>query len=495
MGDVIDFGAARAAREGKRRVEAPAADRETELVYEPKPNSVGVSVVSDGTGLVRLTVTAPGVDVAGAIADAKAVLAANFGVSARDAAAMEQVRAAMGEVSYDAYVSSFVQQHFLGKALQRCGVMPFMDPELLDYETPVPERDFVFSVNVLERPSFELSSYEPVSAELPQKPEVTSKDVGTYLDNMANELATWENDPARTEVAEGDHVSLNLDATFEGRVFQPLTGRHVPYVVGTGAVGADFDQALVGMAPRSRAEVSVSVPAPADDGTVAYRVVQVKVQIDEIQRKVPAKIDDAWVAQNMPEAQTLLGLRSRVRTMLERQAEEAWRGESMARLADVLAERLVGEPDEVYVQRMRDELVNQFIADLQAHGIDYASYVSQPDFDADAWEANMHQEARALLRRNLALDALADHLDINVTEEDIVRVVSQMAPGQEEQMLQGMVNSGQMPKLCEAALRQRASEWLLQNMPAAHRGPSLVLGGSAPSKPRDPGDGPKLQLI
>ena len=175
-------------------------------------------------------------------------------------------------------------------------------------------------------------------------------------------------------------------------------------------------------------------------------------QIDQIQKRVPAKIDDAWVAQNMPEAQTLLGLRSRVRTLLEREAEAAYHDEMMSRTADELAKRLLDEPDERYVAKMRDELVAQFVENLQRSGIDYQQYIAQPGFDVEAWNRQMTEDAQAALRRGLALDALADHLDINLEEEDIAKVVAQMAPGHEQEALQGLLDSGQMPKMCEVAL-------------------------------------------
>jgi hypothetical protein len=85
----------------------------------------------------------------------------------------------------------------------------------------------------------------------------------------------------------------------------------------------------------------------------------------------------------------------------------------------------------------------------------------------------------------------------------VARVVAGMAPGQEEAALRSMLDSGQMPKLCEAALRLKASEWLADQATGASSkprrpGPMQVIDGSGPRTPRDPkskGDGPKLQLV
>ena len=504
MGDVIDFKSAQhrcASKPAQPERPAPRSGDETELVYDPKPGSVGVKLVTDAEGTARFTVTAPAKDVGASIQTARATLAQNFGVDAHDSRVMEGVRAQLGAGTFDAFVTTFVQQHFFAQALLRTGVLPFLGPDLLTSDAPVEGKDYVFEVEALLRPTFELSSYDPVEVPLPLRREISSKDVTEYLANMADELASWEDDPSRDAVIEGDRVTLNLDSTTpDGRKFEALSGSHVPYLVGSCVVGEGFDRELVGMKPRERRTFSVSVPVPTEDGAAGFQMVQVKAQIDQIQKKVPAKIDDAWVAKNVPEAQTLLGLRSRVRTLLEREAERAHHDELMVVTADELAKRLVDEPDERYVEKMRDELVSQYIADLQRRGIDYQQFMSQPGFDMAAWEQEMAEEAYSALRRGLALDALAEHLDINLEEADIAKVVSQMAPGHEQEALQGLVESGQMPKMCEVALRTRANEWLVDHVQGASLATTgTVIDGGASAhglkddKPK--GDGPRLQLV
>lgn len=226
MGEILDF-------KGPKTTVAfpefsnPAADNECELEYDPKPGSVGVLVTTDAQGVAHFTVTAPAEEVGEAIKQAKDGLAATFGVPA-DATTLEAIRAQMGEGTFDAFITTFVQRHFFAKALLRTSVLPFLDPDHLTSELPVEGQDYVFKMECLLRPSYDLSSYEPVSVKVPEKQGVSSKDVTAYLDNMSKELATWENDPSATQVERGSHVSLNLDSTLDGKPFPQLTGRHVP---------------------------------------------------------------------------------------------------------------------------------------------------------------------------------------------------------------------------------------------------------------------------
>ena len=147
---------------------------------------------------------------------------------------------------------------------------------------------------------------------------------------------------------------------------------------------------------------------------------------------------------------------------------------------------------------MRDELLSETMQRLQMQGLTLDDVFAQPGFDHEAWEADLDTQAKDALRRGLALDSLADHLDIQLDEKDISAVVSQMAPGHEQEAYQGLLDSGQMPKMCEMALRMRANEWLVDHLPktVASTG-SVILGGgeSRPRSDRPAGDGPKLTLL
>ena len=63
-----------------------------------------------------------------------------------------------------------------------------------------------------------------------------------------------------------------------------------------------------------------------------------------------------------------------------------------------------------------------------------------------------------------------------------------------------MVETGQMPKMCEVALRTRANEWLVEHVQSVGlkgSGALVIEGGASDGRRTRPdrGEGPKLQLI
>ena len=442
----------------------PAAGQACDYDYPAKEGSVGVHLVVDDACHMRYEVTAPAADVAAEIEAAKISVARSFGVDNRDLAAMAQLRDALGQEGMDSFVTSYVQRSFFTKATLRTGAPAFLTPDYPDAQVPQAGQDYSFTVNALLHPAATLTSYGPVEFEYPEKPKVGSKDVSQYLDDMADQLATWEPDLTRNDVQEGDHVRLRTRATLDGQELPSLSGNELPYMLGSGVLPEDFDRNVVGMSCGQTKEFSLSIPESLDEaGNPSFVMVQMSVRVLGIDRRVPARIDDAWVIKNAPQAGTLLGLRSQIRSSLEREVEAAYHETLMGLAVDELVKRLDWEIPSEYVERSRDELIQQFALELQQRGVDFAVYASQPEFDHEQFVAQMNDRAVESLRHALALDALADHLGIEATDEEAARTLGQIAPGQDAEMVRAVRQSGQLEQLRLFARRMKANEWLVKN--------------------------------
>ena len=436
---------------------------------------LAIELATHADGEAQLTVTAQPADVTPLVQEARTNLARSVGADVRDLAVMEQVKSALGQEAYDQFVASYVQRTLLQHAIVRTGLATFLSPSLPNPKAVEDGKPYSFSASVLLKPHAELTSYEPVEFEFPEQREVDSKDVTEYLDRMADQLGTYEDDYTRTEAADGDVVTISTQATYDdGRPFATLTRANFPYQVGSGMLPEELDRALAGMPVHDTRDVSVSLPMTDDDGNVAYSMISVRLTLHGVQRKVPAVINDAWVMQNAPQAGTLLGLRGQIRDALEKDAKAAYHDEMAARASEALSARLATEPGEAYVDRMRAQLTDQFTLSLANQGIDVQSYMARPDFDADAFTQKMTDEARDQLRTSMAVDALADHMNVKPSEDAMNQVVAAMAPGNERQALRELKESGQIAQVEAMARRLQASEWLV-NTAKDTRGPKLQL--------------------
>jgi len=69
-------------------------------------------------------------------------------------------------------------------------------------------------------------------------------------------------------------------------------------------------------------------------------------------------------------------------------------------------------------------------------------------------------QVRESLRQGFALDALARHLKLKVTDEDYEDALKRIAPGHEEEARKEYEGTGRTYLITEAALRTKANKWL-----------------------------------
>ncbi|MDR2714103.1 MAG: hypothetical protein LBB42_01020, partial [Coriobacteriales bacterium] len=176
---------------------------------------------------------------------------------------------------------------------------------------------------------------------------------------------------------------------------------------------------------------------------------------------VPA-ITDAWVAENVPEAKDTAGLRALVRE--EGMLYKAQEIEQLKYIgaASELAKRFTATiPDEFY-EHTRNELMASLTEQLQLAGKTLEDFYSQQGFGEQEFSMQLMLQTRETLRQGFALDALAHHLKMTVTQDDIEEALERISPNNKEEARQHFDATGRGWQLKEAALRTKANKWLYE---------------------------------
>lgn len=184
-------------------------------------------------------------------------------------------------------------------------------------------------------------------------------------------------------------------------------------------------------------------------------------RLEEENRVVPA-ITDAWVKDNMPELENVDGLREMLREQgIEFKTKEQ-EGMELFATASALAERFEGViADEIY-EFMRSDMLANIAEELRQNGTTLEQYVKNMGVEMQQFQMMLMMQVRETLRQSFALDALARHLKITITDEDISEALTRMTPGNEERALLEFEESGRMYMLREFATRTKANQWLVQ---------------------------------
>lgn len=111
----------------------------------------------------------------------------------------EKIVGAVGEEQAKDIISQAVIGHLIPFALEQAHVMPMATSRIDADGDPVPDQEYEFTVKVLAKPSYELSSYEPVEVTVPARGEVTETDIDQQVAMLAEQYAIVKLNPETGE--------------------------------------------------------------------------------------------------------------------------------------------------------------------------------------------------------------------------------------------------------------------------------------------------------
>jgi trigger factor len=361
---------------------------------------------------VRLTVEVPQEDLEHAVEHATSDLAGSVKVPGfrQGKVPTEVLQARIGrERIFKEAVESHIGGWFMNAAAGT-RIRPIAAPEY-DYELPTSEdADFSFTATVPVQPTPEPADWTEL--EVPYaEPEIPDELVEQELEELrasVAELTPVEGRPART----GDVLVVDaLDENGEGQ-------RDLVLELGSGRLVEEIERALTGASQGETKEVEFELA----DGSTGTATVEVK----ELKEKVLPPLDDD-LAKAATEFDTLEELRAdierRLREVLEEEAETQFRADAVDRLVEA-SNVQVGGP---LVEARTRELLNALGRSLERRGISADAYFQLSGQTADQLVERMGAEAALSVARELVLEAVADKLALEVSDEEIEELIREQA--------------------------------------------------------------------
>lgn len=361
---------------------------------------------------VRMTVEVPSGDVKHAIDHAASDLAGSLKIPGfrKGKVPMPVLVARIGK---ERLYAEAVESHITGwfrAALHGTAVRPATPPEY-DYELPASEKEtfqFVATVGVQAKPELPDWTTLEVPAADPDVPEELIDAELEVLRSSVAGLVPVEGRAAR----DGDTLVVDLVSS-EGEAQRD-------YVVELGSqrLLPELENGLVGVQPGGEREIEYQLP----DGSEA----KITAIVKELHEKVlpPADDDLAKAASEFDSMADLRGeIESRLGEQLEEQLENQFRGAAL----DTLVEATELEVAEGLVQSRAVELWNGLVRSLERRGISPELYVQVSGRTPQQIQEDIEAEARQSLAREIVLEAAADKLGVEVSDEDVDALIREQA--------------------------------------------------------------------
>ena len=319
----------------------------------------------------------------------------------------------LSRVGKERLMTEAIESHIAGwfwNAAARSRIRPVSQPDYT-FDLPDSEQDawrFTATVDVQPKPVLaDWRSLEVPKADVDVPPEAVDEQLEALQRTVA-ELAPVEGRP----VQEDDTVVVDL-VNEKGE-----TQRDYVVELGAGRLVDEIEQGLLGMQVGETKEITFEL---ADDSTAS-----VSATINEIKEKILPPLGDD-LARAASEFDTLARLRADIeagiREQLQEQSDAAFRTAAVDRLAEASAVEAAGP----LVESRTRELVSGLVQSVERRGVSFDTYLALTGASAEELVARMREEAQRSVARELVLDALADELGIEVSDDDVEALVREQA--------------------------------------------------------------------
>ncbi|MGN0959757.1 MAG: trigger factor [Coriobacteriales bacterium] len=366
----------------------------------------------------------------------------------------------LGIKDLDAVVRDSALECLIPLAIDRSGLMPAFPPRVSDATALRRGAPASFALEILPKPSYTLSSYDPVSITVPPF-EIDEALVQRQMDELAKRSVSYSRAAEQREVRSGEAVLLEMESFENGKRNTGLSSAARTYVTGKGFMPAGFDEQIIGMKPGETKTFSFEGPDVDMAGNETTTTVETTVTVLELQVECTPAITNAWLAQNMPIFKDVEELKADIRKSLEAQSREAYDAQCRQLCIYELEDRFEGRISDEAYEAMRDNLMRELDQQLAKQGIAYKDYVEQMG-GQQQFSMMMMVQCREQLVQGYVLDSVFEHEKLELEDEDYLKAARELNPqGDAAQTRAQLEATGRRFVLRETAQRRKAADHVL----------------------------------
>lgn len=344
--------------------------------------------------------------------------------------------------------------------IEQLDVVPVGRIDYGEDPSPVAEKsDYTIVAKIGVRPDVTLDSYDAPTINMPPD-EATDAEVDQQIDILLSYRTSYEDVEEDRGAEDGDTLLCDVENINNLRQYE---GTNRMFALDNQNILPQFRDGLRGMKKGEEKEISWTIEAEHDDEKHEITMAA-KVKVNAIRHLVtPVLTEDNVEADfGFP---TIEELREAVREEIEADKKTSLPQLKEDRIVEAIGEHLaLEEIPAVYTEQIFNEIANQFLASLQNQNMSLDMYLQSRGATTEDFLADMHAQADERARQSLALDALAEHLGCDATDEDVRRQFEEAGVPDVDAGINDFIKEGRLPAVRESIRRTKALEWLVENI-------------------------------
>lgn len=258
----------------------------------------------------------------------------------------------------------------------------------------------------------------------------------------------------------GDTVNIDYVGKKDDVAFQGGTASGATLEIGSGRFIEGFEDGLVGAMPGETRDLELAFPEGYDNAELAGQAVVFTVTVNFI---LPTEYSDEVVASiGVPDITTVEEMRQFVHDYLETNAQNNYRVTLENTVLDSLVKGCVfQELPETIVEKYRNNVQAGLEMDSASMGVDMETYCLY-NYSMDL-ESFLSQYAEVAAKQSLAVQAVANAENLNITDEELQENLEQYAAQGGYDTVEDFLGELDREEYREYFMFEKVLEFLTQN--------------------------------
>ncbi len=315
-----------------------------------------------------------------------------------------------------------------------------------------------FDAVVEVRPRVAIGAYRAIRVEVPA-PYATDDDIQTYLDRLRNQFGELQT--VERPAVDGDHVSIDIAGSLGGEPLPGLTAEDYLYELGSGAVVPEIDENLRGASAGEVKEFAAAHPDPDEERELTFTVT-----VKEVKEKVLPEVDDEFAAQ-ASEFATAAELRDDISNRLSAVKKSQARVSVRMKAQEELSKLVEADVPQAMIANEMQARFDDLAGRLRQQGLGVEQYLQMMGRGVEDLTEELRTGAAEAVKVDLALRAVAEAEGLAVDDDELDEEMATFAEqvGQTLDAVRARFReSGQLPGLRSTLQKNKALEWLLEQI-------------------------------
>ena len=303
------------------------------------------------------------------------------------------------------------------KALEENKIKPAGQPKL-DLKTYGEDKELEYVLSVTELPKVEVKSIEGIKYDQ-YSVKIDDSETDKRIKEIAKNKPSFKEVSAETKAKEGDLVTLDYQATVDGKEFKGSEGKNTQLTLGKDLFLKGFDKQLIGVKKDDEKMVDAVLPENFPEKELANKAAKFNCKILNVKNPEEVKIDDNF-AKNLG-AKDLKDLK----TLISKQINDEYKNS----LDQLSKNQILKEIEKIKVDEIPENLIEEEIKIL-SQGMD--------ETEAKKNKTKFTETAKTRIKTGLILNEFGEQNKIQVSEQEIQAEVQKqlrMMPGQEKMVM------------------------------------------------------------